>query len=187
MGCRHSPVNGAALTATIESMKNEQLVLSHMGNAKSLARQFAAKAPVPDYKESESIALLALVESAARYTGATSNGAHFWGFARPHVFGALVDSVRSRYGRGETPRVMVNLEHKYREETAARDPWSAIDARVTLGLAMPFLSKAEGKFLNGVILLGVATEADAEVIGMTVHRYRWNRRQTLRRIREVLS
>lgn len=163
-------------------MKNEQLVLSHISHAKSMARSFASKIGFREQDESESIAMLALVESGGRYSGEEQNGAHFWAFVKPRVAGALVDSVRSRYGRAGQ-RIFVEVS----DTMASYDPSGAIDARIMLQAAIPLMTKTQKKFLNGVLYLGVSTEADAEMLGMTIHHYRFVRRGVKRRIREAIK
>lgn len=162
-------------------MENEELVIAHMSEAKHLARRFESRAQFGrDYSEAESVAMLALVEAGIRFK--PSSGVPFWAFARMRVMGALIDALRSKSGR-RSRAVFMELT----ERSAFHSPWEPIDARMALESGRPFLTKRQKQFIDGVLILGIEAESDAEVIGMSKDRYRFHRRGAILRIREVLS
>jgi DNA-directed RNA polymerase specialized sigma24 family protein len=120
-------------------MKNEELVLDHVPNAKAYARSFVAKYGGYDPRDAESIAVLAMVQASERYTGDPANGANFWGFVRVRVAGTLTDRLRSETSRGK--RVMIPMPRR-----ALRDPRSfrrEIEARLTIQRAMETLPRRQ--------------------------------------------
>lgn len=113
-------------------MDCEQLIVSHIGHALNLARAFALRNTPNSIDEAEGIALTAMVEAAGRFNGGNEDGAMFWGFVKPAIFGALVDDVRSRLGRRKQFQ-FVSLEAI---PLSAPFPSGQIHARVTVDKLM---------------------------------------------------
>jgi hypothetical protein len=82
-------------------VKNEKLVLQHVGYARGLACQFWQHSPIPyQLDDYFGVAQLALVKAALQYD--PEKGA-FWPWARLRIWAALMDAVRAEGGRRLRP------------------------------------------------------------------------------------
>ena len=164
-------------------MKHGDFVTNCYGQARALGTEFARFHGRHDTDEWVSLACFQLVMAAQKFTAPEQYAEpSFWAFAKAFIWRRLTDALRTETNRGKRDSQGLDPSTPVSHDFTRRS-----DAAVTLSLAMPFLTKTQKRWLDGVLLLGVVTEADAEVIGMKLDAFRWHRRHTILRIREVLS